>query len=159
MAIDDVLRMKGPFGEFSLNENSSKPILFVATGTGFAPIQSLIDQLIDEGSRRSIALYWGGRTRDDLYFRRRIEQWQFTTIDFSFIPLLSRPAHGTWAGRTGHVGAAIQQDISDFSPYDVYACGAPAMVDDVFRRMTVEGSLPESAFHADSFYCAAPTLS
>jgi len=155
MRIDDVLRMRGPFGEFSLNADSQKPILFVATGTGFAPVQALIDKLVREGSRRPISLYWGGRAQADLYFRERIEQWQRSPIDFRFVPVLSRPPASGWDGRTGYVGSAMQNDISDFSPYEAYVCGAPAMVEDTFRHMTCDGGMPVSAFHADAFHCAS----
>jgi CDP-4-dehydro-6-deoxyglucose reductase len=82
--------------------------------------------------------------------------WLRTRKNFSFVPVLSEPAPGdAWSGRTGMVHAAVLADFEDLSGYEVYACGAPAMVDAARREFAARG-LPEEAFFADSFAFQVP---
>ncbi len=146
-----LMRLSAPLGTFFVREKSVKPIILVATGTGFAPIKSIITYLIAKGSDRPLALYWGGRTKSDLYMSELVESW-VGTGRLTHVPVLSRPsADDAWTGRTGYVQHAVLADHPDLSGFQVYACGSPTMVDSAAELFVQSGGLPESEFFADSF--------
>ncbi|MEO1766631.1 CDP-6-deoxy-delta-3,4-glucoseen reductase [Thiobacter aerophilum] len=146
-----ILRFEGPLGTFFLREDSDKPIIMLATGTGFAPIKSMLEHAFHVGIRRPITLYWGGRHRDDLYMLDLPQQWAQTQANFTFVPVLSRPtAEDQWNGRTGHVQDCALADHPDIKSYEVYACGSPEMVSEAHRVLVAAG-LPEEAFYSDAF--------
>lgn len=148
----DILRFEGPHGTFCINEESDKPMIFLAGGTGFAPIKSMIEHLIAEGSDREMILYWGARAKQDLYLAGLPTLWQEAHPNVCFIPVLSDPVAGDkWQGRVGYVHQAVLDDFIDLSGYEVYACGAPVMVDAARAAFTSQRGLPEDAFFADSF--------
>ncbi|MEJ2768898.1 CDP-6-deoxy-delta-3,4-glucoseen reductase [Mycetohabitans sp. B46] len=152
----DILRFEGPLGTFFLREDADKPIVLLASGTGFAPIKAIIEHAIFKGMTRPMTLYWGGRRRGDLYLASLAEQWARDVPGFKFVPVLSEPdpADG-WQGRTGFVHRAVVEDLPDLSGYQVYACGAPVMVEAAQRDFTAHHGLPADAFYADSFTSAA----
>lgn len=148
----DILRFEGPQGSFFLREDSEKPIILLASGTGFAPIKALVEHLIYSKSTRQIALYWGGRRPQDLYMHALCEEWATTLHNFTYIPVVSDAiAEDQWAGRTGFVHQAVIADHADLSGYQVYACGAPVVVDSAKRDFVKQCQLPEDEFYADSF--------
>jgi len=148
----DILRFEGPHGSFFIREDTDKPIIFVAGGTGFAPIKGMIEHLFAEETDRQMILYWGARTKKDIYLPGLPVQWQQQHANFSFIPVLSDPApDDQWQGRTGYVHRAVLADFTDLSGYEVYACGAPVMVDAAREAFTRTRRLPENSFYADSF--------
>ncbi len=154
----EILRMEGPLGAFYLREESDKPIIFVAGGTGFAPIKGMIEHALHSRVERPMVLYWGARAVQDLYLPDLPGTWQETGRDFTYIPVLSDPAAtDAWPGRTGFVHAAVMEDFRDLSGYQVYACGAPAMIDAARRDFTTLRNLPADEFFADSFTYAAET--
>ncbi|TCS73367.1 CDP-4-dehydro-6-deoxyglucose reductase [Sulfuritortus calidifontis] len=148
MKVKDIMRINGPLGSFFLRE-SDKPALFLATGTGFAPIKSILSHAFHHQSDRQFVLYWGARKLEDMYLAALPGQWQEQHRNFSFIPVLSQPDAG-WPGRTGHVQDAVLADFSDLSGYQVYACGAPSMVEAAHKALTARG-LPEDEFFSDAF--------
>ncbi len=148
----DILRINGPHGSFNLREESDKPMVLLAGGTGFAPIKSLIEHAFHENCRRPMALYWGARARIDLYRNDLPERWAAERAGFSYVPVLSEPtAEDAWDGRTGLVHQAVMADLPDLSGHEVYACGAPAMIDAARRDFTSCCGLPEEAFFSDAF--------
>ncbi len=150
MKVKDIMRISGPYGSFFLRE-SDKPAIFVAGGTGFAPIKSILAHAFHHEIDRQFVLYWGAKTLPDLYQAAVPGQWQGTRKNFSFIPVLSEPDPADhWPGRAGFVHAAVLEDFADLSGYEVYACGAPPMVAAAKRDFTARG-LPEDAFFSDSF--------
>lgn len=148
----EILRLEGPFGSFFLREDSQLPIVMLASGTGFAPIKSIVEHMVQQNIHRPVTLYWGGRRPGDLYMNELVEQWAKTILDFTYIPVISDalPEDG-WIGRTGFVHRAVMQDFPDLSGYQVYACGAPIVVDSARREFVAACKLPEDAFFADSF--------
>ena len=148
----EILRLEGPFGSFFLREDSQLPIVMVASGTGFAPIKAIVEHMIHQEIRRPITLYWGGRRPADLYMNALAEQWANTVPAFTYIPVISDalPEDG-WGGRTGFVHRAVMQDFADLSGHQVYACGAPIVVDSARREFIAQCHLSEDAFFADSF--------
>ncbi len=152
----DILRFEGPLGTFFLREESDKPIVFVASGTGFAPIKAIIETAFKKGVSRPMVLYWGGRRPKDLYLNELPEKWAAEHPGFKYVPVISDalPEDG-WTGRTGFVHRAVMQDFPDLSDHQVYACGVPVMVNSARRDFTAQCRLPENEFFADSFTTAA----
>ncbi|MBL0421875.1 CDP-6-deoxy-delta-3,4-glucoseen reductase [Ramlibacter sp. AW1] len=140
----ELLRLRGPLGSFHLREDSDRPIVFLASGTGIAPILSMIGDAALRASNRSMRLYWGGRREADLYLP--------APPGVPFVPVLSEQEG---PGRTGFVHAAVMQDLPDLSGHDVYACGAPAMVEAARRDFIGRCGLPEQQFFADAFLTQA----
>ena len=147
-----ILRFEGPLGTFFLREDSDKPIVFVAGGTGFAPIKAIIEHALHHELDRPMVLYWGVRSRKDLYLADVPARWQQESGNVSFIPVLSDPLpEDAWTGRTGLVHQAVLDDFDALSGYQVYACGAPGMTD-IARKTFVElKGLPEDEFYCDAF--------
>jgi CDP-4-dehydro-6-deoxyglucose reductase len=154
----ELLRFEGPLGTFFLREDSAKPMVFVASGTGFAPIKSMLEHAFERGIDRSrpMTLYWGCRAKRDLYMLDLPMQWAREHPGFTFVPVLSEPAPGdAWTGRTGFVHRAVMEDHADLSGHQVYACGAPVMVDAAKADFTARCGLPPEEFYADSFLTEA----
>jgi len=148
----DVMRFEGPLGSFYLREDCDKPIVLVASGTGFAPIKAIIEHAIRRTIKRPMRLYWGCRAKADLYMLDLPQKWAAEQPNFQFIPVLSEPtAQNAWSGRTGLVHQAVMQDLPDLAGYQVYACGAPVMVDAARADFVSRCGLPEAEFYADSF--------
>jgi len=148
----DILRFEGPLGTFFLREESDKPIVLLASGTGFAPVKALVEHLMHLKSTRPVRLYWGGRRPQDLYMDELCQAWTTTMPDFSYVPVVSDALpDDAWTGRTGFVHAAVMQDIPDLSGYQVYACGAPLMVDAARNEYVAQCGLPADEFFADAF--------
>ena len=122
----EILRIEGPLGNFFLREDSDKPIIFVAGGTGFAPIKAVIEHAFNHQVERPMVLYWGVRSLKDLYLPHLPGEWQSKHRNFTFIPVLSDPLpEDRWPGRTGFVHKAVMSDFTDLSGYQVYTCGGP----------------------------------
>jgi CDP-4-dehydro-6-deoxyglucose reductase len=154
----EILRFEGPLGSFYLREDSDKPIVFVAGGTGFAPIKAIIEHALHHRIDRQMVLYWGVRSLPDLYLPELPGKWQSEHPNFTFIPVLSEPRpEDAWPGRTGFVHEAVMVDFPDLSGYQVYACGAPPMIDAARRDFVARCGLPETQFYADSFTYGAET--
>ncbi|AEK63376.1 CDP-6-deoxy-delta-3,4-glucoseen reductase [Collimonas fungivorans] len=156
----DILRLEGPLGTFFLREDSDKPMVLLASGTGFAPIKALVEQCAHTGSQRPITLYWGGRRPQDLYMMALCEEWAATLPDFTFVPVISNAQpEDQWQGRNGFVHQAVIDDLPDLSAYQVYACGAPVVVESAQRDFVALCKLPAEEFYADSFTSEADLAS
>lgn len=152
-----ILRFEGPLGTFFLREDSDKPIIFMAGGTGFAPIKAVIEHALHKHIDREMVLYWGCRSLADLYMPEVPAQWVREHPNLTFIPVLSDPKpEDNWTGRTGLVHQAILDDFPSLAGYQVYACGAPIMIDTGQKAFAARG-LPDNEFFADSFTYATPT--
>jgi CDP-4-dehydro-6-deoxyglucose reductase, E3 len=152
----DILRVEGPYGSFFLREESAKPLVLLASGTGFAPIKALIEHMELKAVDRPAVLYWGCRSQADLY----LHDWALAAAarlpNLRYVSVLSEPrAENAWVGRTGFVHEAVMADLPDLSGHQVYACGAPVMVDAARRDFSARCGLPEDEFFADSFTSAA----
>lgn len=151
----DILRLEGPLGTFYLREDSDRPVVLVAGGTGFAPIKAIIEHALHNHIRRPLLLYRGARRAEDLYLNELPLAWQ-RDHGITYVPVLSdAAADGSWTGRRGLVHEAVMADLPDLSGHEVYACGAPAMIDAARRDFITRCKLPESAFYADAFTPAA----
>jgi len=148
----DILRVEGPFGSFFLREDSAKPMILLASGTGFAPIKAIIEHLQFTKSQRQAVLYWGCRSKVDLY----LHDWALNAAaqmpTLQYIPVLSEPKpEDAWTGRTGFVHRAVMHDHPNLMNHQVYACGVPVMVESARRDFEMTCGLPDDEFYADSF--------
>ena len=148
----EIQRIEGPFGSFFLREDSDKPMVLLASGTGFAPIKALIEHMQFQGIKRRATLYWGGRRPEDLY----MDDWVRTKLlempNLDYVPVISDALpQDAWTGRTGFVHRAVLEDLPDLSGYQVYACGAPIVVDSARNDYCELAGLAEEEFFADAF--------
>ena len=150
----EVLRFEGPLGSFFLREDSDKPIIFVAGATGFAPVKSMLEYAFHAGLKRKMLLYWGVRSKKDLYLAHLPQRWEQEHANFRFIPVLSEPRpEDDWQGRTGLVHEAILQDFPDLSGYQIYACGSVQMVEAAHPAFMSRGMSEDDCF-SDAFRLA-----
>ena len=146
-----MLRLEGPYGSFFLRDTTA-PMVFLASGTGFAPIQALLEQLREQGNTRPVYLYWGGRRREDLYRHEQLLQWAAELPWLSYTPVLSDASEECdWQGATGFVHQQVLRDFRSLRDFEVYACGAPIVVDSARRDYTEQLGLPLESFFADAF--------
>jgi CDP-4-dehydro-6-deoxyglucose reductase, E3 len=145
----DILRFRGPLGTFALDEASEKPVIFVASGTGFAPVKAIIEHILHIGLKRAMHFYWGVRTQADFYMLDRVRYWE--TQGIAFTPVISDE---DWPGRSGFVHQAVLDDFADLSEFQVYACGAPVVVEAAARDFTTQRGLPQEEFFSDAFVFA-----
>lgn len=152
----EIQRIEGPFGSFYLREDSSKPMILLASGTGFAPIKAIIEHMQEKGITRPTTLYWGGRRPADLYMNDWVLAQQAVMPNLRYVPVVSNALpDDAWTGRTGFVHQAVMSDFPDLSDTQVYACGAPIVVDSSRADFVKICQLPEDEFYADSFITEA----
>jgi CDP-4-dehydro-6-deoxyglucose reductase len=148
----DILRIEGPMGSFFLREESSKPMVFLASGTGFAPLKALLEHMQHCGITRPVTLYWGGRRPADLYMNDWLQAQCGAMPHVHYVPVVSDALpEDAWQGRTGFVHRAVLEDFADLSGHQVYACGAPVVVDSAKRDFCAQAGLPAEEFFADAF--------
>jgi CDP-4-dehydro-6-deoxyglucose reductase len=148
----EIQRIEGPFGSFFLREDSDKPIVLLASGTGFAPIKALIEHMQFQGIQRPATLYWGGRRPEDLYMDDWVRARLTDMPNLQYVPVISDALpEDHWTGRTGFVHRAVLEDLPDLSGYQVYACGAPIVVDSARNDYCELAGLAEEEFFADAF--------
>lgn len=146
-----ILRFRGPLGTFFLREESDRPVILVAGGTGFAPTKSIIEHTFHTGTKRSIHLYWGARAVRDLYLDKLVHSWVREHPGFHYTPVLSEPLPGDqWTGRTGYVHEAVVAEYPDLSGHDIYVCGPPAMIE-AAKGLFRNSGLAEGCLYYDSF--------
>ena len=158
LKVGDALTIEGPKGGFYLRKEV-RPVVFLASGTGFAPIKSMLLYGMRHKLRGPATFYWGGRRRGDLYQLEMPQQWAAEYPGLRFVPVLSEPdANDDWSGRRGLLHESVMADFPDLSGHDVYACGVPAMVHAARRDFVERCGLPADRFFADLFLTAADRL-
>jgi CDP-4-dehydro-6-deoxyglucose reductase len=161
LAIGDHLRIEGPLGTFVPREDSERPMIFMAGGTGFAPVKAIVEHFIALGTRRPMEVYWGARTMANLYLRPLAEHWARELPNLRFHPVVSDPEHAVGEQATGLrmglVHEAVLADWPDLSGHDLYMSGPPAMVDAAHPLFLAAG-LPEERLYYDSFEYAPDVL-
>lgn len=152
-----LLRIRGPLGSFYLRKKDQRPVILMAGGTGFSPIKSIVEDALNENYPHEMHLYWGARSRRDLYKHQLASRWAEEYENFHYVPVLSEPLpEEAWEGRTGFVHQAVAEDFADLSAYSVYMSGPPVMVN--AGRETFAGlGLDQKYMHSDSFDYAFET--
>ena len=154
MQVGEIIEFEGPLGSFYLREDSDKPMIFVAGATGFAPVKSMLEHAFHAGVERDMVLYWGVRSKKDLYLADLPERWAAEHPNFHFVPVLSAPrAEDRWRGRTGLVHEAILADYPDLSGHQLYACGSVQMVETAHPAFAAQGLAQDDCF-SDAFKLA-----
>lgn len=147
---NDLLRLHGPLGTFFVRETEGLDLVFLATGTGIAPVKAMLEDLaLRERQPRSITVYWGGRVPSDLYWTPRLD-----ATTHRYVPVLSRAADD-WVGMRGHVQQVLLEDGFAAGSTVVYACGSEAMIHGA-KAQLLDAGLPAHNFHADTFVSSAP---
>jgi len=136
----DRTSFKGPVGSFVLRD-SPRDILFVATGTGIAPIRSMLWSLADVSSPRAITLFWGLRSERDLYYQDELNCLRERLPGFSFVTTLSQPTNG-WQGAVGHVTPHVERNIASVDNLEAFLCGNGGMIRDVRDVLRRKGLCP-----------------
>lgn len=155
MKVGDVVRFEGPLGSFFLREDNTKPVIFVAGSTGFAPVKSMVEHALHVGLKRKMMLYWGGRRPQDLYLAELAREWERTSDNFKFVPVVSDALpEDEWTGRTGLVHEAILADFPDLAGHQVYACGSAGMVAAAHPAFLARGLAQDDCF-SDAFLLSA----
>ncbi|AWB33045.1 NAD(P)H-flavin reductase [Orrella marina] len=145
--INDLLRLNGPLGTFFLRNTADLDLIFLATGTGIAPVKAILESLKDqslEQQPRSVTVLWGGRSPQDLYL-----DVANITQNITFWPVLSR-AGTDWKGARGHVQQVLMNLDPDLTNTVVYACGSNVMIDSA-RGLLIKNGLPLRRFYSDAF--------
>jgi CDP-4-dehydro-6-deoxyglucose reductase, E3 len=156
--IGSLWRIEGPLGTFVPREDSERPMIFMAGGTGFAPIKAIIEHFLHLGTSRAMHLYWGARHQSDLYLPELPALWQTQHPAFQFSAVLSEAdASEITRHRGGHVHEAVLDDHADLSPFDLYMSGPPPMIEAARHRFIERGLDPERLYY-DSFEYAPDVI-
>ncbi len=148
----DTLQVELPYGNFELKEESTAPMLCVVGGTGFAPVKSLLDDMVKKRVQRPVTLVWGGRDRHGIYLASSVERWRKLLPGFRFIPVLEDAADAaTLEGFHGRVDEAVRHHFPDLEGHEVYCCGSPGMVTAVRKVCVDERGLDSHHFFSDVF--------
>jgi CDP-4-dehydro-6-deoxyglucose reductase len=150
LELGDILRFKGPLGHFRL-QNTNNPIIFICTGTGFAPIKSILDNMVKTTNKRKIYFYWGNRIVDDFYALDVVKNWQ-ENLNIKIQLALSQDQQPNYM--SGRITNLLKNDFSNFADYEIYACGNPAMIEEVFH-LTCNRGLNKKNFFSDAFIPSA----
>ena len=141
-----------PFGNFELREESATPMVCVVGGTGFAPVKSLLDDMVKKAIQRPVTLIWGGRDRGGLYLMSAVERWQKRMPDFRFVAAIEDSADAVAIGAVhGRADIALRREVGTLAGSEVYCCGAPPMVAAVKKACMDELSLASTHFFSDVF--------
>lgn len=146
-----LLQLEGPKGDFFFREDSKKPVILMAGGTGFAPVKSIVEHAIATKLSREMYIYWGVRDESDMYMDLP-QQWISEYDNIHFVPVLSQ-ANEKWQGRKGFVHQSILKDFEDLTGYEVYACGPPEMVKSAVKSFVEQGMIQDN-FFSDAFVFA-----
>jgi len=147
----ELLRFNGPLGSFFIRGEIEEPIILVAGGTGYAPIQAMIEQWIADSDSRKIYFYMGARHRRDLYMHQKCQDWAKRYEGFHYIPVLSEPGpEDDWEGATGWIQDQILKDFDNLEGYQLYTAGPPAMVH-ALKKTLVSAGLKTHRMFYDSF--------
>jgi CDP-4-dehydro-6-deoxyglucose reductase len=157
MRAGTLLRVEGPLGQFWFRGESPRQPLFIGGGTGYAPLRAMLRQLLAQGDRRPLTLYWGARTAADLYEHNWLLDVAKLRAGFEYRPVLSDADPASWHGRVGLVHDAVLREAPNLAAFDVYASGPPAMIEAV-REQFIAAGLPREQLYFDSFDYAPDTL-
>lgn len=146
----DKVNINGPFGDFYYHDDDSD-LIFVAAGTGFAPIRSILHHMRDNDIKRSARFYFGAKTPEDLFLVDEMKEFEKELYDFKFMPTLSRVTDDmNWTGDQGRVNASIEKYVDENGNYSAYLCGSPVMIESIVESL-LKKKLDESKIYYDKF--------
>lgn len=151
LKLKSIMRIEGPLGSFFLREDSNRPVILMAGGTGFGPIKGIIEHSLAANINRPLHIYWGVRAKEDLYMHDVAQAWANQYAHIHYTPVLSEPKDGdNWQGRTGFVHDAICTDFEDLSNYEIYGSGPPVMIHAGTEAFAKQG-LDLDYYYSDTF--------
>jgi len=143
----DPVTINGPYGDFYLRQ-SDREMVLIGTGSGLAPLLSILYQMADEGISRKVTLYFGVKEKRDLFYQDEIQALAERLPNFRYVPVLSEPApEDQWQGETGYVTGVMVRQVSDGSRVEAYLCGHPLMIDAAVKLLKQVGVTDERIFH------------
>jgi len=147
----DILRLEAPLGTFFIrNDKTERPMILMGGGTGFAPLKSMIEDLLAHHDTRPLHLFWGVRNQAELYLHEQAQQWADEHEHIQYSTALSEPKDEDQAGFTGFVHDAVLKQFPDLSTHDIYMSGPPAMIDASRTAFLAHGAQKRRIFF-DSF--------
>ena len=147
LKLQQLLRIEGPQGTFFVRDND-RPLIFLAGGTGSAPVKAMVEELINKNDQRPIHIYWG-MPQGRLFYSDIVNKWSVEYPNIQYVPVVSEE-DSSWHGQTGFVHQAVINDFPDLSNFSVYACGSLAMISAAHQEF-VEYGLAEDQFFSDAF--------
>ncbi|QTL39791.1 2Fe-2S iron-sulfur cluster binding domain-containing protein [Xenorhabdus budapestensis] len=147
LSTNTLMRLEGPLGTFFVREDI-RPIIFLAGGTGFAPVKSMVEKLIQQDSKRDIHIYWGMHNGSGFYSDLPME-WANKYENIHYVPVVSGE-DSLWSGRKGFVHNAVVEDYHNLSTFAVYACGSPTMIA-AAKADFIKKGLSGKHFFSDAF--------
>lgn len=146
----DEVNMTGPFGDFYIRDTPAD-MIFVAGGSGKAPIKSILEHLQIVGCNRRMVYFFGARGTHDLYLTDEFKAFGQVFPAYQYFPVLSQPKpEDNWTGKTGYVIPHLKEQINDPKNTEAYMCGSPAMLDAVEKELLKLG-IPKANIYYDSF--------
>jgi len=150
LKVGDMVRINGPYGEFNLSDTEA-PIIFVAGGSGMAPIKCMLHHMVNTNCSRPATYFFGVNTLRDIYFVDEMKAFESRLPNFRFLPVVAQPEEGSgWTGETGLVTEALGRQIEDVSLCEAYLCGSPGMLNATIKVLTDQG-MPEENIFYDKF--------
>ncbi len=147
---DDELKINGPYGDFYLRETPAESV-FIAGGSGLAPFESILFDMVERGIEKKVTLFFGALARRDLYDLALLREFEENLPNFSFVPALSRPApEDEWDGETGLITEVVARHYDSMGDMEGYLCGSPGMIDACIKVLTDRG-IPEDKIYFDKF--------
>lgn len=155
--VGDKLKIKGPYGVFTLRESHESDIVFIGGGAGMAPILSILRSMAERGLSRKATYYYGARTKSDLCFEDELRALEDKLPGFRYIPALSEPDDADWDGETGLITDVVaQHEGDDLSAKDAYVCGPPPMVESAIQMLENAGVGDDCIFYDKFTTTGAP---
>ncbi len=150
LQVNDIVNVTGPFGDFYIRDTQAD-MLFIAGGSGKAPIKSMLEYLVKNKSRRKMVYMFGAQTKKDLYYTALLEKYEKELLDFTYVPVLSKPTQECeWEGKCGYIPPYFPEYIKDPKNTEAYLCGSPGMIAAVIKGLK-ENGVPEDKIYYDSF--------
>jgi len=147
LKVGDVAKVNGPYGDFRLSDTDS-PMVFIAGGSGMAPIKCILHQMKNEGIKRKATYYFGANTVKDMFMVELMRAFEKELYDFRFVPSVARPQENEkWDGEVGLVTEVVQRDLKNAAECEAYLCGSPGMIDAAIKVLTEMGMSQEKIFY------------
>lgn len=125
----DQVKMNGPYGEFALTQNDA-PIVFIAGGSGMAPIKCMLHHMKNNGINRNTTYFFGANKVKELFYLEEMKQLENDLQNFKMVPVVAAPEEDEkWDGETGLVTEALPRNLKNGEEVEAYLCGSPGMID------------------------------
>jgi Na+-transporting NADH:ubiquinone oxidoreductase subunit F len=146
LKVGDEVMLNGPYGDFRLSETDA-PIIFIAGGSGMAPIKCILHYMKNTANNRKATYYFGANKINELFLLDQMKEFESELADFRFVPVVAGPGENeNWDGEVGLVTEAVRQNLANASEYEAYLCGSPGMIDAATKVLAELGMKEERIF-------------